>query len=139
MAGEVIPLAAISIALRQQELEGTDWTRVADLHVGDWLLDQASLVELKRQQGVGDEDQLESVARGFTKLVGFDTVRNEYVLHAVLHRWLGLPGDDRVPNLDAFNEKVYDELFLTPRSDPWLGLAAPETFLALAPEVRCSR
>ena len=33
--------------------------------------------------------------------------------------------------LDQLDERVYSELFLTPGSDPWLGLASPETYLAL--------
>jgi hypothetical protein len=60
------------------------------------------------------------------------------VLHAVVHRWLSL-AEGRVTNLAGFNDKVYDELFLTPRADPWLGLSSPETFMALAPEVRTGR
>ena len=34
-------------------------------------------------------------------------------------------------NLDAFNEKVYAELFLSPKSDPWLGLFSDDTYTAL--------
>jgi hypothetical protein len=33
----------------------------------------------------------------------------------------------------VFNERVYAELFLTPGSDPWLGLVSPDTYLALTP------
>jgi hypothetical protein len=29
------------------------------------------------------------------------------------------------------NEKVYETLFLTPGSDPWLGLFSPEVYTAL--------
>jgi hypothetical protein len=61
-----------------------------------------------------------------------DTVRNEYLLHRRLHAWLAsapLPA-----NLDAFNERVYADLFLTPSTDPWLGLAPPDTFTALEHE-----
>jgi hypothetical protein len=137
-AGETVTLSAISVAGRQQELEGIDWEPVVELHREDWGLRPASLAELRRLHGTGDEGQLDRVARGFEKLVGLDTVRNEYVLHAVLHRWLSL-AEGRVPNLAGFNDKVYDELFLTPRADPWLGLSSPETFMALAPEVRTGR
>jgi hypothetical protein len=34
-------------------------------------------------------------------------------------------------DLDKFNEKVYAELFLTPRSDPWLGLVSADVYTAL--------
>ena len=52
-----------------------------------------------------------------------------YVMHSKLH---ASPITDRSRNdLDAFNEKVYAELFLTPRSDSWLGLLSPEEYTAL--------
>jgi hypothetical protein len=38
-----------------------------------------------------------------------------------------------VPTLDELDSRVYAELFLTPDSDPWLGLVSPETYLALEP------
>ena len=34
-------------------------------------------------------------------------------------------------NLAAFNDRVYAELFLTPRSDPWLGLHQPSVYTAI--------
>jgi hypothetical protein len=39
---------------------------------------------------------------------------------------LDVPAD-----VGAFNEKVYAELFLTPSSDPWLGLAPADAYTAL--------
>ena len=33
--------------------------------------------------------------------------------------------------VDALNRRVYAELFLTPDTDPWLGLAPANTFSAL--------
>ena len=33
--------------------------------------------------------------------------------------------------LPPLNKKVFAELFLTPASDPWLGLYSPETYVAL--------
>lgn len=82
----------------------------------------------------GEAAEAERVIAGFERLVGLDTVRNEVVLHSQIHRWLTAPpafapGFD----LEAFNERVYAELFLTPSSDPWLGLVSPETYLALEP------
>jgi hypothetical protein len=134
MAIEIKPLESLSIAGRLQEVQGVDWGKVAALHREDWRLDTASLVELKRKQGERDRGELAKVAAGFERLVGVDTVRNEFILHVVLHAWLGLPGEDR--DLDHFNDRVYADLFLTPGSDPWLGLASAETFMALEPAAR---
>lgn len=63
----------------------------------------------------------------FESLMALDTVRNEYLLHAQIHRWFG---NARSLELERLNERIYAELFLTPRSDPWLGLA-PSGYTAL--------
>jgi hypothetical protein len=58
-----------------------------------------------------------------------DTVRNEYLLHTKLYGLLTL--DASREDVEKLNEKVYAELFLTPRSDAWLGLFSPEIYTAL--------
>ena len=60
--------------------------------------------------------------------IALDTVRNEYLLHTKLYGWF-LTSKDR--DLARLNKKVYAELFLTPASDPWLGLYSPEVYTAL--------
>jgi hypothetical protein len=50
------------------------------------------------------------------------------LLHAKIHAWLA---SGEMLNVDELNRKVYAELFLTPDSDPWLGLAPNDTFTAL--------
>ena len=70
------------------------------------------------------------VVTKFEELVGEDTMRNEYLLHAIFHSWMVSPMTWDTP-LDQLDERVYAELFLTPGSDPWLGLASPDTYLAL--------
>ena len=58
-----------------------------------------------------------------------DSVRNEYLLHREIHNWYvnGEVSDD----FDTLNERVYSDLFLTPSSDPWLGLAPRDVYTAL--------
>jgi hypothetical protein len=52
--------------------------------------------------------------------IAADTVRNEYRFHRSIHEWFaGAPGTF---DLEQLNARVYSYLFLTPRSDPWLGL-----------------
>jgi hypothetical protein len=51
------------------------------------------------------------------------------MLHRAMHEWFvaqSAPAD-----LEALNEKVYAELFLTPSSDPWLGLSPQNTYTGL--------
>jgi len=65
----------------------------------------------------------------FQELVALDTVRNEYLMHSRLSLWL-LQDPSRT-DLEKFNEKVYAELFLTPRSDAWLGLLQRDVYVGI--------
>jgi hypothetical protein len=49
-----------------------------------------------------------------------DGLRNDYVYRRALHSWLSQAGVDRT--LEGLNRRVYESLFLTPATDPWLGL-----------------
>ncbi|HTN74569.1 MAG TPA: hypothetical protein VL096_04960 [Pirellulaceae bacterium] len=121
-------------------LSDTQWEQLATLHVRDAELDRAS-IELMRAQNpaaaAGElsvtkarvEDPLLRMVRSFQSSIALDTVRNEYVLHRQLHEWFVA---SEVPaTLDPLNERVYAQLFLTPSSDPWLGLLPANTYTAL--------
>lgn len=114
-----------------EPLEGTapfDWAGLAAARRPDWRLSEASRRLLLAKHRPADPEAAARVVAGFEELVGLDTVRNEYLLHAVVHRWLeDAPGADPA----AFTERIYGQLFLTPSSDPWLGLVGPDTYLAL--------
>jgi hypothetical protein len=50
-------------------------------------------------------------------------------MHTKLYTWLT---KDRVrDDVEKLNKKVYDSLFLTPQSDPWLGLFSSDLYTAL--------
>jgi hypothetical protein len=72
---------------------------------------------------------LAPVIRKFEMAMALDTVRNEYVLHSQLHQWFMEGGTTR--NVDTLNEQVYAQLFLTPSSDPWLGLMTNTDYTAI--------
>jgi hypothetical protein len=58
-----------------------------------------------------------------------DSLRNEVLLHQKTHEWFAngtAPAD-----LEKLNEKVYAELFLTPKADPWIGLVPPDAYTGL--------
>ncbi len=72
---------------------------------------------------------LEKMIKNFNRSIDEDTRYNESKLHTTLHQWFA---DGSAPrDLAALNAKVYAELFLTPNSDPWLGLEAADTYSAL--------
>lgn len=62
------------------------------------------------------------------RTVAADTASNEYDLHRRIHQWFA---NGEVGDLHSLNERVYAELFLTPTSDPWLGLQSDSIFTAI--------
>ena len=72
--------------------------------------------------------KLSSLIANLEKYVSIDTVQNEYLFHTKIYEWLN---SKKVIDLEAFNEKVYAELFLTPKSDKWLGLYSSDIFSAI--------
>lgn len=121
------------------------WTRIAALHVADARLDDGSRALMRAKLGrraapdaaeagrvarskMIVEDPLVRIARAFERSISEDTVRNEYLLRRRIHEWFagGASGD-----VEVLNDRVYAELFLTPRSDPWLGLVPSDAYSAL--------
>jgi hypothetical protein len=104
------------------------WTGIAARRMSDVKLDARSLALMKRKSGSDSGGFARRVA-GFERLMALDTVKNEYILHRRIHEWIlegALEG-----GMAALNSRVYTELFLTPRTDPWLGLVAPDTYTGI--------
>ena len=113
------------------------WNKIAELHIGDAQLDARSISLIKRQtqnalsadgSGKNKDKTFAALLKKLQQNIAMDTVRNEYLLHTKLYGWF-LTSKDR--DLARLNKKVYAELFLTPASDPWLGLYSPEVYTAL--------
>src|SRR5262249_53283856 len=75
------------------------------------------------------ETPMMRMVRTFQFSLAEDTLHNEYELRPKLLRWL--MNGQAPKDLNALNSKVYAELFLTPDSDPWLGLAPADVYTAL--------
>jgi len=109
------------------------WQKIAALHVGDARLDDRSKALIRRQRGEQvtpeNDARLASLINNFERSIALDSVRNEYVLHSKLHGWL--IADQSRFDVNALNQKVYAELFMTPGSDPWLGLLSRDVYTAL--------
>jgi len=114
------------------------WKKVALFHIADAELDAQSIGLIQRQTQkafraeAAERNSDKTLAKLLEKLqanIAMDTVRNEYLLHTKLYAWL--VADRRRSDLETLNKKVYAELFLTPASDPWLGLYSPEIYVAL--------
>jgi hypothetical protein len=123
------------------------WQAIADLHRDDVKLDAASIAVMQLEAPPAAdagrlavtkyrvENPILRLVQAFEESLAVDTVRNEYLLHRKIHEWFaandGLPSD-----VVALNERVYAELFLTPSSDPWLGLAPNDVYTALEKDGR---
>jgi hypothetical protein len=104
---------------------------IIPFHRMEAKLDAASRRLLIAKGGAWVGDKTLNALENFQHLIGEDTVKNEYVLHGVIHSWLA--SGKGVPDLKKFDERVYSQLFLTPASDPWLGLGPTELFSVLTP------
>ncbi|MGH7214184.1 MAG: hypothetical protein ACREIT_05420 [Tepidisphaeraceae bacterium] len=122
------------------------WQRVAALYADDARLDAAArnLLSAKFPQPTAEEAAERAMTKALVEApavralanlersIAEDTVRNEYLLHARIHEWFAT---GQAPDtLHALNGKVYAELFLTPDSDPWLGLVPPDRTSAIEDE-----
>ncbi|MBN3885413.1 MULTISPECIES: thioredoxin domain-containing protein [unclassified Nostoc] len=108
------------------------WNKIAQLYAVDAKLDQnsISLIKAKKSQSANtQEDNLPTIVKKFEAAMALDTVRNEYMLHSQIHQWFMQGKETR--NVEALNEQVYAQLFLTPSSDPWLGLFPSDSYSAI--------
>ncbi|MEH1774564.1 hypothetical protein [Nostoc sp.] len=108
------------------------WNKIAQLYAVDAKLDQnsISLIKAKKSQSANtQEDNLPIIVKKFEATMALDTVRNEYMLHSQIHQWFMQGKQTR--NVEALNEQVYAQLFLTPSSDPWLGLFPSDSYSAI--------
>lgn len=105
------------------------WRKIAQLHSNVAILDERSIALIKRQNPALADEELARLLRKFQELIALDTVRNEYLLHSKLYTWL--MRDPARHDVEKLNEKVYASLFLTPSSDPWLGLFSTDLYTAL--------
>ncbi|MDZ8259801.1 hypothetical protein [Nostoc sp. ChiQUE01b] len=108
------------------------WNQIAQLYAADIKLDQnsISLIRAKKSQSANtQEDNLPIIVKKFEATMALDTVRNEYMLHSQIHQWFMQGKQTR--SVEALNEQVYAQLFLTPSSDPWLGLFPSDSYSAI--------
>lgn len=129
-AGEMGLLRAVLPDLDGLKAGSPKLAALANFHAEDARLDEASRRHLMTTRGNLVKDNLWPMRR-FENRIAEDTVRNEYLLHKEIHLWF--VAARQVPDLASFNDRVYTELFLTPASDPWLGLGPSELYSALTP------
>lgn len=110
-----------------------EWSEIARQFVEPSRLHPASrqLILDQRPLAVLPPD-LQDPARLFSQFeqsIADDSARNELSLHATIHGWFA---DGDVADLEALNRRVYDDLFATPASDPWMGLLETDVYTGLS-------
>jgi hypothetical protein len=105
------------------------WKKIAALHSSESILDERSISLMRKQNPELTAKVFSNLLTGFQQSVALDTVRNEYELHTRLLGWLNNYSMGK--DVDKFNERVYADLFKTPKTDPWLGLLMPDAYTAI--------
>jgi hypothetical protein len=96
------------------------WSLIAGVHARDATLDRATRALMSFKDPSLSGASLQVAVTALEQSVAEDTVRNEYVFRARIHKWLA--SGEVSPDVSGVNEKIYAELFLTPSWDAWLGL-----------------
>jgi hypothetical protein len=138
------PLIAAALPMTPDPLKLEDeevWEAIAALHAEEAKIDGKSRELIRSENPTAAvaarlavtkravENPLVRLVRTLESSIALDSVKNEYRLHRQIHQWLASAA--YLPDVDTLNERVYAEIFLTPSSDPWLGLAPPEVYTAL--------
>ncbi len=121
-----IPMVAMMASLGDRLAARTDetlWPDLAELYRDGARLAPSSVAVMARKTTVTP-----AMIDRFEQSLAEDAVRNEYVFHRRIHQWFAA---GEVQSLPELTERVYDELFLTPDEDPWLGLLPAGTYAAL--------
>jgi hypothetical protein len=134
--------AALPLTTDPNKLEDDNaWMAIAALHAAEAKIDNSSRELIRSENPAAAvagrlaitkrrvEDPLVKLVQTLESSIALDSVKNEYRFHRQIHQWLA--GGEYRPDVDTLNERVYAELFLTPSSDPWLGLAPAEIYTAL--------
>lgn len=126
------PLTELNPTNPFAKLSDANWASLARLYQNRVYLDQGSLKVMERK--LSSTASMRTVVNSFERAIAQDTVRNEYVFHAQIHNWFAngefINGDTNL--LTALNRRVYDQLFLTPASDPWLGLVNENIYTGIS-------
>lgn len=133
----LIPLEGpIDVRVDPKALDAADWKKLAGLYQDRAGLDARAekLVAAKSKaflERVAGDKAAQALARrldALRALIAEDSAKNDLALRPVVRSWLAANAGE---SFDTLNRRVYSELFLTPASDPWLGLLSPSVYAAI--------
>lgn len=119
------------------------WRQIAARHAGETAFDASStrLIESKfpaaaqaaplTTSKMAVESPALRALRNLRDSVTVDTVRNNYMLRPEILAFIEA-SEPHGFTLSQINDWVYAQIFLTPKDDPWLGLAPQDVFSGIA-------
>lgn len=134
MTKSIVEVGIVQLMTPREELETrTDaaaWTKIAEGYLPNVTVDESSRRLLRCKSGTAcpTEAAFGDSVENFRRAIAEDTVRNEFLFRTkILARLKAAP----TTPVETLNEWVYADLFLTPSSDPWLGLLPKDAVVAL--------
>ena len=105
--------------------------KLAKVYAPELGIDERSVAFVRRQNAKTglSEAEFKTLFTKVNDFVALDTTRNDYIFHTKIYQWLN-EGRGRA-DLEELNAQVYDQIFLTPNYDKWLGLYSPDVYTAL--------
>jgi hypothetical protein len=141
LLADISPQAARQMDQSIDAADAAMWKMLADIHMQNATLDAQSIALIKSQNPAAyvDPAALSRTVAQFQETIAEDSVRDNYQMRRQVLDWLQSAAGSKPPmTVEDLNRRVYTELFLTPRSDPWLGLAPLGTYTALPDDGCCA-
>jgi hypothetical protein len=132
--GEAAVLDAASFDVRAFGVVAEWAEKIKNVVVADTIDENArTLIRAKRaatpDPAFRTSRSFDTVMENLERTIAADTKINEEKLRPIIKAQLRYAGD-----VDGLNEWVYDEVFSTPASDPWIGLASQDYFTGITGE-----
>ena len=123
MISNLVPPAAMIPADANPEL----WSTLAARHPATLDRHSIDMIRFQNPAAYINPAKLDQVVNNFQQAIAIDTLRNNQLFRRHILGWLQ---ESAIP-MGLLNKRVYSDLFLTPRSDPWLGMVPDSTYSAL--------
>jgi hypothetical protein len=133
--GERRILAALTPQFRQQMAQALrednpqHWLVLAANYHTQHSLESIELIKSQMDPATFSQDRLDRTVTNLQESITLDTARNEFHFRREILSWLVEANEPM--DVETLNQRVYSELFLTPRTDPWLGLLPDSTYTGL--------
>lgn len=113
----------------QPQINLEDWKKLAALYAFQTKLDRNSTVFIRRQtKNTVNQTEFTELLKNLGVYLALDTTRNDFLFRPQIYKEIS---ENPRFTLEQINERIYASVFLTPRSDEWLGLYTPTIYTAL--------